>query len=72
MNSESFVIKVPNSLGLDFGQLDNIYQLIQDTPDCTSYVLDMDDVSFIKSYGVIGLLLRLHSDPDVCPSNDWL
>lgn len=57
MYSRNDVVKIPDVLGLDGEQLNSFYQLAQEIPLCDSYTLDMDDVSFVKPYGFLSLVL---------------
>ncbi|MEI6289821.1 MAG: hypothetical protein WCP19_05255 [Chloroflexota bacterium] len=57
MNSRNHVLKIPDTLGFGIEHIDSLYQLVQEIPQCESYTLEMDDVSFVKPYGFLGLVL---------------
>lgn len=55
--SEHFVIKVPDILGGSVDRTNLFYTVIQEAPSSQAYDLDMDAVSFVQPYGIIGLVL---------------
>lgn len=57
MDMNNFAIKIPNLLAAGVEYIDSLYQLVQGIPQCESYTLDMNDVSFVRPYGFVGLVL---------------
>lgn len=57
MSDEFVIIKVPDILGKDGHEIENFYNRIsQPLPD-RQYVLDLNQVNFIRPYGVIALVI---------------
>jgi len=55
--SDRLVIKIPDILGGTVDRTDHLYSVIQEVPPSKAYDLDMDAVSFVQPYGIIGLVL---------------
>lgn len=66
MNSSIHVIKVPDVLGLGVERINRLYQLVQDVPSCNSFTFDMNNVSFVKPYGFLGLVLTSRTLASMC------
>lgn len=56
MNSKNVEVMV-DVLGTGVDNIDRLYQWVQKILSANSYGLDMDNVTFVKPYGFIGLVL---------------
>lgn len=56
-NLEHFVIRIPDILGGNVDGTEHLYTLLHEAPTSKAYDLDMDAVSFVQPYGIIGLVL---------------
>jgi hypothetical protein len=56
---EKTIIKIPNILGGDVRNGDNLFALIRYIPENKFYIFDLSEVSFVKPFGVMTLALLL-------------
>ncbi len=54
---KNYIIKVPDSLGTGLENIDQLYKLAEESPISDFYTLDMNDVTFVRPYGFVGLVL---------------
>lgn len=54
---ETMTLRVPDVLGADAQIVEHFWAVIGNTPLATQYSLDMRDVSFVRPYGVIALVM---------------